>query len=615
MSNPDRAATDPVLVQAYRLHQSGRSAEAEGLCRDALAAEPRSHPAMNLLAILLGHRGALVEAETLARQGLAEAPQEPALHNTLGNLLFKRGDSVGAKAAYDRSLALNSGQAEAHYNLGLVLNGLDNPDEAMASLQRAVALRPNYAEALTQIGAQLRDRQLHEEALAMLDQALVAAPRYFPALYYRGLVLLSLHRYEEAMAPLKAAVALRPQSPDAQHALGNALGYSNREVEAIAAYQRAIEAAPGHISAHLDYNALVWTMGLGAAQWKSFAYARHRLGDVPDLLLAESEQRLRLADAAAAEALLYRALEIAPGRADIENALGRALMGAGKFDAAIDLFQRAAVRQPGEAAHYREWAIALMHGRKPDQALPVLERARAIAPADQFILGLMTLAYRETGDSRYAGLAEAAKYVRVYNLPPPPGFSDMESFNRELANELSRLHTRRVEPHDQTLRGGTQTAGNLFARGSRSIGLLRERIAEAVADYIAGMPDDPAHPFFGRKQESFAFSGSWSCRLQSSGFHTNHLHPQGWISSAYYVSVPDTVTDRETRQGWIKFGESNLNLGEKDRPEKLVQPATGLLVLFPSYFWHGTVPFQSGQARLTVAFDAVPGAPVRTWDN
>jgi hypothetical protein len=31
-----------------------------------------------------------------------------------------------------------------------------------------------------------------------------------------------------------------------------------------------------------------------------------------------------------------------------------------------------------------------------------------------------------------------------------------------------------------------------------------------------------------------------------------------------------------------------------------------MLVLFPSYLWHGTVPFSSNQARLTVAFDAVP---------
>jgi hypothetical protein len=37
-----------------------------------------------------------------------------------------------------------------------------------------------------------------------------------------------------------------------------------------------------------------------------------------------------------------------------------------------------------------------------------------------------------------------------------------------------------------------------------------------------------------------------------------------------------------------------------------VRPELGLLVLFPSYFWHGTLPFHSEQPRLTVAFDVVP---------
>jgi hypothetical protein len=124
------------------------------------------------------------------------------------------------------------------------------------------------------------------------------------------------------------------------------------------------------------------------------------------------------------------------------------------------------------------------------------------------------------------------------------------------------------------------------------------------------MPEDAAHPLFGRKREAFAFSGSWSCRLNTNGFHTNHLHPRGWISSAYYVALPDHMGPQGA--GWLKFGESNLNLGEQDRPQGQVEPVAGRLVLFPSYFWHGTVPFPSEGARLTVAFDAVPSAPVKS---
>jgi hypothetical protein len=31
-----------------------------------------------------------------------------------------------------------------------------------------------------------------------------------------------------------------------------------------------------------------------------------------------------------------------------------------------------------------------------------------------------------------------------------------------------------------------------------------------------------------------------------------------------------------------------------------------MLVLFPSYLWHGTVPFSAGEMRLTAAFDVLP---------
>ncbi|MFZ4748450.1 MAG: putative 2OG-Fe(II) oxygenase, partial [Sphingomonas sp.] len=40
-------------------------------------------------------------------------------------------------------------------------------------------------------------------------------------------------------------------------------------------------------------------------------------------------------------------------------------------------------------------------------------------------------------------------------------------------------------------------------------------------------------------------------------------------------------------------------------PRRVVAPLPGKLVLFPSYFWHGTLPFTSAAPRLTVAFDAV----------
>ncbi|MFX8381746.1 putative 2OG-Fe(II) oxygenase [Acinetobacter baumannii] len=40
--------------------------------------------------------------------------------------------------------------------------------------------------------------------------------------------------------------------------------------------------------------------------------------------------------------------------------------------------------------------------------------------------------------------------------------------------------------------------------------------------------------------------------------------------------------------------------------EHYVKPERGMLVLFPSYMWHGTVPFEGDDRRMTIALDVVP---------
>jgi hypothetical protein len=44
----------------------------------------------------------------------------------------------------------------------------------------------------------------------------------------------------------------------------------------------------------------------------------------------------------------------------------------------------------------------------------------------------------------------------------------------------------------------------------------------------------------------------------------------------------------------------------RDTLRRAVQPVPGRLVLFPSYMWHGTIPFHAATARTTIAFDAIP---------
>jgi hypothetical protein len=252
------------------------------------------------------------------------------------------------------------------------------------------------------------------------------------------------------------------------------------------------------------------------------------------------------------------------------------------------------------------FAGTLMQAGDAKRAVAMAESALARAPDDQTALATLDLALRATNDARADALTDYERFVTVFDLEPPEGFADMGAFNEALNNYLDRMHTDSREYVDQTLRGGTQTFDRIFFAGHDLVEKLRVRIEEAVARYIASMPDAPTHPLLGRRRKAFQFAGSWSSRLHDCGFHTNHIHPKGWISSCYYVALPDAVADMEGKQGWLKLGEPSYEAHLKEPLRRVVQPKPGRLVLFPSYMWHGTVPFRSSQDRTTIAFDAVP---------
>jgi hypothetical protein len=134
---------------------------------------------------------------------------------------------------------------------------------------------------------------------------------------------------------------------------------------------------------------------------------------------------------------------------------------------------------------------------------------------------------------------------------------------------------------------------------------LFQAFAAPIARYLEhiGRGTDPLRR---RNGGRWRFHGSWSVRLRNRGFHMSHVHPRGWISSAFYVELPDIMAEGRTDQGILTFGKPGILTTPALEAEYSVRPAAGMLVLFPSYFWHGTVPFESPQSRLTVAFDAVP---------
>jgi hypothetical protein len=182
----------------------------------------------------------------------------------------------------------------------------------------------------------------------------------------------------------------------------------------------------------------------------------------------------------------------------------------------------------------------------------------------------------------------------VLNLAP----SEVEA----IAERLRGLHRTRAHPIGQSLRGGTQTRGQLLSRNEPEIQRLRQAIQATVDEYWSALPPvDPEHPLLRHRDRNPVIRGSWSVRLTGGGFHVSHIHPRGTLSSACYVAVPDNA---EPMAGWLEVGGSPANLNLHVEPVACIEPQPAGIVLFPSYMFHGTRPFVEGE-RLTAAFDVI----------
>jgi Tfp pilus assembly protein PilF len=230
-----------------------------------------------------------------------------------------------------------------------------------------------------------------------------------------------------------------------------------------------------------------------------------------------------------------------------------------------------------------------------------IDQAESIAmhyvgtPAQAAFWPYLSLIWRLQKDPRAAWLDGEAAYIRQFDLDITREELD------QLATVLRRLHTMQAPFPGQSVRGGTQTDQQLFFHHAPEIQRLRAMISAVVADYIAALPPPvEGHPLLGRPRGELRFEGSWSVRLSGTGFHVCHTHTHGWISSAFYVSLPEKMG--ESPSGWIEFGTPPPELGLNLPAYTRIEPKPGRLVLFPSTMWHCTVPFEDGE-RLTVAFD------------
>jgi tetratricopeptide (TPR) repeat protein len=588
MNDPNR-----LFARAEQAYLGGRFDEA----RAGLIAVRRAagdHPRLlHLLALVEERRGDMGAARAAFAGAVAAAPGDGALQGSYARFLGGQGEAEAALAAYEQAIALAPPALEARYNRALLLQRLGRPGAALADLDAAAAARPQDAKIHSARGAALRALGRLREAGAAYDQALTLEPRRPTALAGRATVAkergeaqaAALYRRALAARPgdpqlvlglaealemegdpagrevLARAVAAQPAWAEGQEALARMRWEAGEGLHSTRGFEQALAAAPGSVELWTAYARSLGAADLSAQAADAAARGRAATGDNLRLTMIEAVRASEAGQAERADRLFAGLPQGAPGRSRMEM---RHRIRCGDYAQAAALGEAARAREPWDVA---TWAMTGLLWR-------LLEDPRA-----QWLLGQEGL-------------------VAARELPLSRPQLDT------IADRLRRLHTTRAHPPGQSLRGGTQTRGLLFEREEPEVALLKGAIERAVGEYWGGLPaKDAAHPLLRHREARPRFAGSWSVRLTGGGFHIAHYHPNGVLSSACYLVVPQA---RAPMEGWLEIGGPPEGMNLVIEPVRRIEPRPGLMALFPSFFFHGTRPFAEGE-RLTVAFDIAAG--------
>ena len=416
---------------------------------------------------------------------------------------------------------------------------------------------------LAEAGA-LFDAGKLEESIAGCRRAIERWPGLAPAHILLSRVLRALGDYTAAVRSGREALALAPDDTDAHKVLGCALAQSGMAEEGLTFLQRATEIAPDQ-----------------GRTWEALGELELNMGRLED-----------------AEATLRHAIEVEPENADAYMHLGWTLRRLGRTAEASEAGRAAVACGPSPLA-YNYLSFSLLANDECQAALESCDAGLELDPRNTSCLAYKVSALDGVGrrDEGQA-LADIQRFLAPVNVERAPGFASIADLNTALTKYILSFPTR---PWDKT-----QTL-DLMLKPAGPIPAFKELIDAVVTQYLAQLPDDPAHPFLAYKPKRWRIHG-WGTRLRSTEVAEHHYHQHAWVSGVYYARVPPALCSaRDGFPGWIEFCRFQQY---SERPVEsefmVIRPEEGLMVLFPAYFYHRVVPFEGTDWRVSLAFNIIP---------
>ena len=441
----------------YRLGD-GESAIRE--YREGMAKDPKRRAAYQKHVIeVLMRQGKRAEAAAINEQILKDDPNDADARSLDASLKLDKGDVQRALIELQQVVTQSPDNPVAHFNLGRAYAMRQEWEQARQQFSKAIEIRGDYLAAHLAMAQLQAARGDYGAAIKAAQQAMAVDPNNLSARLIQAASLINLKRYPEAHAMLDALLARHPDSTDVMFQMAVLLLVENKYKESEATFRKVYDLNQANPRGLLGLAEAYMIQGKNDEALAALKAESDKAPTRTDLLVA-------LADAAARSGRFDMAIQYyqriadsmdkgARSRAEIMLRMGEAYRRKGDLQNAIACLEKAREVHPESIAVLSNLALVLDQANRWDEARKVYAVALKLDPNNA--IALNNLAYLEAehgGDLNEAQtLAQRAKQF----LPNRPEVSDTLGWiylKRNLPDNASDIFTElvRANPHSSTFR-------------------------------------------------------------------------------------------------------------------------------------------------------------------
>ena len=480
------------------------------------------------------------------------------------------------------------------FNIAVKNHQEGKTDVAKELYNQVLKIDPNHSQALKNIAVIFINLKDYQKAKEYYEKAVEIDPNSADAYYNLGIIFKELKEFQKAKSCYEKADNIQPNNTIIQTNLGIIFKDLGENQKAKDCYEKAIKINPNNAKAH--YNLGVIYKDSGELQKAKICYKK-----VIEINPNEQETHnslgiifQELGEYQKAKDFYKKAIEINPNYGDAYYNLGQLLHESGEYHLAENYLKKAIQIRPGDIRASNSLLTNLYKMNNQSILFDELDSIINEGKMNAVIGSICSRSEVKYGVKKENPFCNnPLDYVLKKNLNEKYDFKNVivKCVNNILKDDSISNRVQKL------ITNGYQTAGNLFANRDFDTNEIQKIIKIEIEKYRLYFKDSK-EGFIKNWPTNYNLNG-WLISMKKGGKLSAHMHDLGWLSGSIYINVP--------QKSELESGNLVVCIDEnKNEYKKSIDVVTGSLCLFPSSLLHYTIPFESEENRIVLAFDMIP---------